>query len=84
MSLRAALIYHDEFDHDVELASTISPEAMEIVKREALILAELKIAHNLGDEVRELKYRLEYDQLKQLLDFVLPDLPSRVRNRNRE
>ena len=77
MGLRATLTYRDEFGMDVELASTIDDIVMSTVKDAALRMAELKIAHNIGDEVHEKKYRLEYDKLKELLDFVLPVVPRR-------
>ena len=73
MSLRAALIWKDEFGGEIELASTIDDRVMNEVKYAALRLAELTIASNIGDEVREMLFRLEYEKLKETVEYVLPE-----------
>ena len=79
MSLRASLIWRSDEDGDVELASAIGPHELMTVKHAALRDAQHKVAANVGDEVRELKFQVEYQKLKELLDYVLPErtIPTR-------
>ena len=78
MSLRAALIWTNDYDEpgmegEIELVSVIDILTMRAVKHAALRLAEMKIAGNIGDDVRELWFRSEYARLKETLDYVLPE-----------
>ena len=75
MSLRASLVWRSEEDGDIELASCIGPNELRAIKDAALRLAQFAVEENVGDEVRELKFKLDYDKLKELLDYVLPELP---------
>ena len=84
MALRAALIWTNDYEEpgmegEIELASTIDILTMRAVKHAALRVAEHRIAGNVGDEVRELWFRSEYERLKKVLDHVIPDKVRRSR-----
>jgi len=75
MSLRASLVWRSEEDGDIELANCIDPDVLKAVKDAALRRAQHQVAANVGDEVRELKFQVEYQKLKELLEYVLPERP---------
>ena len=80
MSLRLSIVWNTEHG-DVELASTIDPRLLRAAKASVLRTAQHKVAANVGyGEVRELRARLDYERLKEVLDYVLPEVSNR-RNR---
>jgi hypothetical protein len=84
MSLRLSIVWITEHG-DVELASTIDPRVLRAAKAAVLRTAEHKAAANVGyGEVRELRARLEYQRLKELLDYVLPEVNDRGLRRRRD
>lgn len=84
MTLKASLIWTTE-QGDLELASTIDRHLLRAVKAGVLREAEYRAAGNVGyGEVRELEARLEYERLKELLDYVLPEISERSSRRRRD
>jgi hypothetical protein len=84
MSLRVNIVWTTEHG-DVELASTIDPRVLRAAKASVLRTAEHKVAANVGyGEVRELHARLEYTRLKELLDYVLPEVSERRSHRRKD
>ena len=85
MSLRASLVNADGISRgeyggiprDIEIASVIDPDILRAIKNAALRNALYKVAENEGDEVREVKFKVEYESLSKLLDYVLPDKITR-------
>lgn len=74
MSLRVSIIWRSEHG-ETELASTIDPRVLRAAKASVLRTAEHKAAANVGyGEIRELQARLEFERLKDLLDYVLPEV----------
>ena len=81
MSLRLSIVWNTEHG-DVELASTIDPRLLRAAKASVLRTAQHKVAANVGyGEVRELRARLDYERLKEVLDYVLPEVSEHSRHR---
>jgi hypothetical protein len=79
MSLRVKIIWTTEHG-DAELASTIDPRVLRAAKASVLRTAQHKVAANVGyGEVRELRARLDYERLKEVLDYVLPEMSEQSR-----
>jgi hypothetical protein len=81
MSLRLSIVWATE-QGDLELASTIDPQVLRAAKASVLRTAQHKLAANVGyGEVRELRARLDYERLKEVLDYVLPKVSRQSRHR---
>ncbi len=79
MEFAKVVLYWSRPGADIELGSSIDPQALRMVKYAILCSAEHRVAAAIGDELAEMKARHELKGLQALLDNAVPDSPPRWR-----